>query len=377
MKVSVVIPAFNVRSKLRLLLYTLAHSVLDPEDSFEIVVADDGSTDGTGEMVAELAGRDNLTYLHLPRTDRSSRAAARNAGIAKATGELIVMVDADTVVGPTYLAEHVRYHRLRNDLVVIGPRPDLGDGDFDEERLRREFTFDAMPAVAWGDPREQLLAEFSGNMNRLAICWHLLFTCNASVRVEHLRRLGGFDEAFLGWGLEDTDLGYRLRQAGLAFAFNVSAVAYHQRRRGIDAGMYGDWVRNLAYMMAKHQAPEVAIQSIVGLAMNPAGRRIGWVEAMRCFELAARALDGRLPVPGTYRLVVVEEDTVDAATAELAASGATSDLLVIDETLGAELAGPVQCVDTSGELLYFHRPSATQRAEIFSRYPVAGAGAAR
>lgn len=372
MKVSVVIPAFNARSKLRLLLYTLAHSVLDPEDSFELVVADDGSTDGTGEMVAELSGHDDLTYLYLPRTERSSRAAARNAAIAKATGELVVMVDADTVVGPNFLAEHVRYHRLRNDLVVIGARPDLGDGDFDEERLGREFAFDAMPAVAWGDPREKVLAEFSGNMNRLAICWHLLFSCNASVRVEHLRRIGGFDEEFLGWGLEDTDLGYRLRQAGLAFAFSASAVAYHQRRRGIDAGMYDDWVRNLAYMMAKHQAPEVAIQSIVGLAMNPAGGRIGWVEAMRCFEVAARALDGRPPVPVTYRLMVVEEDTVDAAMAELAARGATSDLLIIDETRGAELSGPVQCMDTLGELLYFHRPSATRRAEILSRYPVAG-----
>ncbi|MFC7381394.1 glycosyltransferase family 2 protein [Sphaerisporangium rhizosphaerae] len=371
MKVSVVIPAFNARSKLRLLLYTLAHSVLDPEDSFEVVVADDGSTDGTGEMVAELSGHDDLTYLYLPRTERSSRAAARNAAIAKATGELVVMVDADTVVGPAFLAEHVRYHRLRNDLVVIGARPDLGDGDFDEERLRREFAFDAMPAVAWGDPREKVLAEFSGNMNRLAICWHLLFSCNASVRVEHLRRIGGFDEAFLGWGLEDTDLGYRLRQAGLAFAFSASAVAYHQRRRGIDAGMYDDWVRNLAYMTAKHQAPEVAIQSIAGLAMNPAGGRIGWVEAMRCFEVAARALDGRPPVSRTYRLMVVEEDTVETAMAELAARGATSDLLIIDETRGAELSGPVQCMDTPGELLYFHRPSATRRAEILGRYPVA------
>lgn len=371
MKVSIVIPAWNARDQLKLLLLTLAHSVVDPADSIEVVVADDGSADGTGEMIAGLSLPLDLTYLYLPRTERSSRAAARNAGIAKATGELVVMVDADQVVGPRFVAEHVRYHRLRDDLVVVGPRPDLGDGEFDVDRLAREFTFDALPAIAWGDPRVRLLAELSGNLNGLTTCWHHMFTCNVSVRLRHLRAVGGFDEAFLGWGLEDSELGYRLRQRGMAFAFNAAAVAYHQRSRLVDAGMYADFTRNLAYMVAKHDAPEVALQSLVGYAINPADRRLRWIEAAKRVEYAARALAGRLPRPVTYELVTADEDNAAETADLLAARSATRDLLVIDDTPHAALAGPAQCVDTPHELLYFHRPSPTHRQAIRARFPVA------
>ncbi len=82
MRVSVIVPAWNARDRLRLLLLTLGHCVLDPADSFDVVVADDGSDDGTGDMVAALSVPFDLTYRYLPRTERSGRAAARNAALA-------------------------------------------------------------------------------------------------------------------------------------------------------------------------------------------------------------------------------------------------------------------------------------------------------
>ncbi|WP_158621349.1 galactosyltransferase-related protein [Streptomyces triticirhizae] len=148
-----------------------------------------------------------LTCRHLPRTARSSRAAARNAAIEAAGGELVLMVDADQVVGPRFVAEHIAYHR--HDPCQWLPR------DF-----------------------------FSENLNNLQTCWHLMFTCDVSVRREHLTAVGGFDEAYLEWGLEDTDLGYRLRAHGLRFA------------------------------------------------LDPADRGLRWVDAMERFEYAARALAG-------------------------------------------------------------------------------------
>jgi GT2 family glycosyltransferase len=369
-RVSVVIPAFNERARLRLLLLTLGHNAVDPTDSFEVVVADDGSTDGTDEMVTALSVRCDMTYVHLPRTERSSRAAARNAAVAKATGDLVLMVDADQVVGPTFVAEHIRFHRLREDLVVIGPRPDLGAGVVDDARLARGFSLDALPAVAWGDPRARLLAELSGNLNGFAACWHQLYSCNASVRLAHLDAAGGFDEAFLGWGLEDAELGYRLRRRGLAFAFNAAATAYHQNGRRVDAAMFADWSRNLAYMVGKHGEPEVAVQSVVGYAINPADRRLPWLEAARRLEFAARGLAGRLPAPPRYELLTVGsgEDT-RVRLAEIRARSAETDLLVIDYTPDAALAGPVQCTDTARELLYFHRPSPAERSALLDRYP--------
>jgi GT2 family glycosyltransferase len=354
-RVSVVVPAWNARDELRLLLLSLGRCAVGPEDSLEVVVADDGSADGTGDMLATLSVPYELRCLRLPRTDRSGRGSARNAALAEAAGDLVVMVDADQVVGPDFLGEHLCYHRLRDDVVVVGPRPDLGDGPLDGDRLARGSA-DAIPPVAWDDPRLRLLAEFSGNFNGFETCWHLMYSCNVSVRTGHLRAVGGFDEAFRGWGLEDSELGYRLRQRGLAFAFNPAAVAYHQRTRQVDARMYVEWKRNLAYMIDKHDTPEVAVQSVLDLAFGP-DRRLSWLEAARRLEYASRGLAGRLPGPDRYEVLTVDADGTGGAAAELAVRDGTRDLVIIDDTLGADLAGPVQCADSAREVRYFHRPT--------------------
>lgn len=204
MKISVVVPAYNAAAGLRGLLLSLTRSQLDLGDSLEVVVADDGSTDDTADVIATFAAGHDLELVHvfLPRTGTSGRAAARNAGIAKSTGELVLLVDADQVCAPGLAGEHVRYHRLRDDLVVAGPRHDLASGALDgygDPSWR--------PEVSGVDGRAAVLAEFSENFNDLETCWHHMFSCNVSVRREHLVTAGGFDEGFTGWGLEDSELG--------------------------------------------------------------------------------------------------------------------------------------------------------------------------
>jgi GT2 family glycosyltransferase len=371
MKISVVIPAFQARTELRVLLHCLNHNQTDSSDSLEVVVVDDGSTDGTDEMLASFPAKFDLRSIELPRTDTSSRAAARNAGVAAAEGELIIMVDADQIVTPTFVEQHARFHRLRQDLVVVGPRGDLRPGTFDEDALAAEFSFDAVPPIAWGDLRQQLLQEFSGNFNQMATCWHHMFTCNVSVRRAHVLAAGSFDVAYRGWGLEDSDLGYRLRGMGLAFAFNGATMSYHQKGRDVDATMYAEWRRNLDYMIGKYQTPEIVLQTVICPGLNPADQRYDWMEAQRRFEFAARALAGRLPRPITYRLVEADDTTVDTVLAQLAERTAEEDLIVIDDTRGARLAGPVQCIDTTRELLYFHRPSQDLRPDLHRRHSIA------
>jgi glycosyltransferase involved in cell wall biosynthesis len=368
MKVSVVIPSYNARQQLRLLLLSLAHSQLDPPDSLEVVVVDDGSTDGTREMVGSYPAGLDLSYVFIPRSAASGRSAARNAGVAVANGDLVVLADADQVAPPSFVAEHVRYHRNFPDLVVVGLREDLGEGTIDEEMLAREFTFAALPEVIGRDDREQVFDEFSENYNNLATCWHHMFSCNASVRREHLLAVGGFDEGFRGWGLEDSELGYRLRQRGLAFAFNPAAVIYHQRGRGVTGDLYEQWLDNLSYFMSKYDSPEVASQAVIRRAFDPADRGITWLESMLRFEYAVRALAGRLPVPAPFELLEADEGNAAGVLEAVLQRAASTHLIVVDETARADLSGPVQCMGTDRELLYFHRPSSTVRDRILRRY---------
>jgi GT2 family glycosyltransferase len=372
MDVSIVIPSYNAGPQLRRLLFSLAHNRLEPGDSFDVVVVDDGSTDDTKEVVGNLALPYPVTYLHLPRTPASGRAAARNAGIEKASGDVVVMVDADQIVEPHFLASHIGYHRLRTDLVVAGPRGDLGAGSFDDERLAQEFSFAALPEVVGRDDREKVFAEFGENFNNLATCWHHMFSCNVSVRREHLIAVGGFDSGFVGWGLEDSELGYRLRRHGLAFAFQPAAVVY-QRGRGVNAEMFEEWRRNLSYFSDKYAgAADVAVQAIICRVFDPEDRSIDWLEGVKRLEFAARALAGRAPEPVAYHLLEVDDSHAAVALSELPVHAAHGDLLVIDDTEHAELAGSVQCTSTPHELVYFHRPSRAERERILARYRSAG-----
>lgn len=367
-RLSVVIPAYNAAQGLETCLRSLESQALAPGDEYDIVVVDDGSTDGTGAVVKDTAWRCPVHYLHLPRTDSSGRSKARNAGIRAATGDVIVMVDADEIAPPGFLAQHTRLHELRDDLVVIAPRHHLAGRRLDAGDLDRLFSGDVDALVAKRDSRDALLAVLSHNLNNLATGWHHMFSCNASVRRRHLLHVGGFDEGFTGWGLEDSELGYRLHRQGLAFAYVPEAVIYHQHRQAIDARMHLDWRRNLTRFAELHPQPDVAAQWAIEPSVDPAANQSSWVECALRLEFAVRALHGRLPWV-RYRLVEVDHDNRDAAVALV--RQADTDLLIVDHLGDPELGALVQTTATSHELLYFRRPDSTELARILASWPLA------
>ncbi|WP_411122411.1 glycosyltransferase family 2 protein [Streptomyces sp. x-19] len=298
--VSVIIPAYNARATLEACLLSLTHQRPQGNGSFEVLVIDDGSTDGTGPMVDSFASRLDLRYVHEPRTPASGRARARNIGLALATGSLVVTLDADQVVGPDFLAEHVRAHGTADDLLVVGRRHQLGEGTFDLACLARGFSLGALPEVVRGDEREPVFAALGGELSDLRTAWHYLWTCNASVRRDRLAAVGGFDEEFHGWGLEDAELGYRLVQDGVRMRYSTRAAVYHEHRSPVSASMYREWRANLAHFARKHPDPVVRLQEMFAPAIDPAAPAAeAWVDTAVRFEHRARALAG-VPQPAHH-----------------------------------------------------------------------------
>lgn len=350
-RLSVVIPAYQARAELEQLLRSLArcHPV---DGSFEVVVADDGSTDRTGAMVEAFEAPYPLRYRYLPRGPESGRAAARNAGIAAATGDVVVLVDADQIVPPGFLRAHAEHHRDAGDVVVIGARGNA---------VRTAEGF--VPATD-RDDREPVFDRFSANLNNMASCWHYLYSCNVSVRREHLLAVGCFDEAYRGWGLEDTDLGYRLRRHGLNFVYDRGIVLHHLAKQVVTGSMVRDWQHNLRYFTAKYQAPDAAALAVI----DPAWRDLEWLDAVTRLEFACRAFEGRLPRPSRPEVVEVEPGAADRQWEAVLGRTATTDLLVLDATPDAALCGRVQRLRTDHELLYFHVPEPARRAELRDHY---------
>ncbi|MER6404291.1 glycosyltransferase [Streptomyces viridosporus] len=357
MKASLVIPTYNSKDLVIPCLLSLNHQRLEAPDEFEVVLVDDGSTDGTGEAVDALALTYPVRRLYLPRTEESCRSAARNAGIRAAEGELVVFVDGDQIIDPLFVREHIRCHRTRPDLVAIGFRDYLAPGPVDLPLLGRSFTPEAFPPVTAVDERADVMDALSQNLGNLATGWHFLYGCNVSVRSEHLLAVGGFDEDIKKWSFEDVELGYRLHRRGLTLVHNPFSRVYHQSHPESDAERYADWRENFTYFTAKHPELDVRLQWILDSYFAPEREdRSSWFDAYLRFEFACRAVAGRLPLGRSYEVLVVDENNLDGAALEIGRSGAVQDLIVVDTTDDRDLPVTVQTLRTGRELLYFKNP---------------------
>jgi glycosyltransferase involved in cell wall biosynthesis len=206
-EISVVIPTYNRLDTLSLVLPTLLEQDLEPSQ-YELLVCDSNSTDGTAEYLAEI-GQTHGIVRHLAR-QYAGRAAARNAGIAQARGDVVLFNDSDILASPDLLSTHLRRHRERSGIAVVGLEVQVRD--FEEYVYKRDHP------------------EARGHLHpasRRKLSWLYFLTGNASVRRDDLLRAGCFDESFTGYGHEDLELGYRLWEMGIEICYEPRAVNYH------------------------------------------------------------------------------------------------------------------------------------------------------
>lgn len=172
-----------------------------PKDKYEIVLVDDGSTDGTAEAVKALNPPCKFTYLH---QENSGLSTGRNKGIKAASGEIILFVDDDIMASEELLSEHMKSHRESPHSVVRGWVNHVDN--LEEPGKQPKFTMqDISTAFFW--------------------------TSNVSVAKKYLEEAGLFDERFKEYGWEDLELGLRLKSLGLQLKYNRNAIVYHYKSR--------------------------------------------------------------------------------------------------------------------------------------------------
>ena len=202
--VSVVVPTYDRLPRLRRVLAGLAAQDLDRP--FEVVVVDDGSTDGTDAYLH--SGAPPLPIVASTQENRGP-GAARNRGVDLATGEIVVFLDDDVIPDPGLVRAHIRSHeRHGGKTVVIGP-------------MRNPPDHRMSPWIRWEQAMlaKQYDAMEAGHYDATA---RQFFTGNASLRREHLLAAGGFDPTLRR--AEDVELAYRLADAGLTFVHEPDAV---------------------------------------------------------------------------------------------------------------------------------------------------------
>ncbi len=192
---SVVIPTYNRLPILQKCLRAMEAQQFD--QPYELVVIDDGSTDGTVDFLQ--CHQTEFPHVRLLQQNHEGAAIARNTGIAAAQGEIIVFIDSDLVVTEGFLAAHAKV--LAQDAQA-----------FTYGRVINTCNFDSPTSEPFK------LTDFSAAY---------FATGNVAIAKDWLIKAGNFDPAFRQYGWEDLELGVRLKRLGLKLLPCPDAVGYH------------------------------------------------------------------------------------------------------------------------------------------------------
>lgn len=203
---SVVIPTYNRQPILEKCLRALEMQELSQPSSvtnYEIVLVDDGSTDGTLDWLTEY--KEEFPHVRWFQQDHAGPAAARNLGVEQALGNTIIFIDSDLVVLENFLQAHA-------NALMQG-----------QEKLRsdRLFTYGAVINTCnFDNPTAEpyKVTDFSAAF---------FATGNVAIPKHWLEKAGLFDTSFQLYGWEDLELGVRLKKLGLTLIKCPEAVGYH------------------------------------------------------------------------------------------------------------------------------------------------------
>ncbi len=219
LSLTVIIPTYNRKDILKKCLNALFDQTY-PRSGYEIIVVDDGSTDGTEEIIKFLINH-SPCILQYFKQENKGPAAARNLAIKNANARVVLFIGDDIIAAPDLIAEHMKSH-LRNpkeSVAVLGYvtwSPDL------------RIT----PFMRWLEKGVQF--SYHNLNSEEAPDYRYFYTCNISLKRYFLLKNGFFDENFKYAAYEDLELSYRLAQKGLQIFYNKDAVGYHLHPTNIE-----------------------------------------------------------------------------------------------------------------------------------------------
>jgi len=222
---SVIIPTYNRKHDLLRCLNRFHDQ--STEARYEVLVIDDGSDDGTENLIRE--HRDSFRFpFSYHKNPGKGPAAARNIGIDRAQGEIILFIGDDIFMGSgRFLDDHVQGHQ--------GEYPELEQAMLGYTTWSPDLPIS--PYMRWleeGGPQFNYLGLERGDLTDF---WHF-YTCNISIKRSFI---GGdrFDERFPYAAFEDVEFGYRLHLRGLKLVFSKEALAYHHHLPPLQAAARG------------------------------------------------------------------------------------------------------------------------------------------
>lgn len=207
MELSIIVPTYNRKEIFKRSLLSLVEQDY-PEDRYEVIVVDDGSSDGTAEMVNDLVERyRNLRYI---QQHRKGPACARNSGIRQANGEIIGFTDDDCILDKDWIRLMVESHKRNPEIITVG--------GLTEAPYKR-------PNIMVSQSLSNGAIQISLNGRKEVIFFP---TCNVTFKRRIFDKYR-FNEEFLSPGGEDLEFFWRLFKGGHRFIWDKDIRVTHYR----------------------------------------------------------------------------------------------------------------------------------------------------
>jgi len=265
MDLTIVIPTYN---RADLLDRTLTHVYEQKQIAsihYEVIVVDDGSSDHTNQVAEKFRKKhNNFRYLFRKRDKRSCRARTRNLGLKVSNGKQVTFLDTGVLIPENFINNLVTViKKEENDKLVIYHSV-LGmyiDPDKDDVSIIDSVTPNNLSQIShqlnaipeWIDRRTGMFDFADNRLDQLSAPWSIGWTAAYSVSKSLLTLIGGFDDSFIGWGAEDTDLSYRLYKEGANFISDPNALCLHVPHSSTSESFQEKSVSNANNELTLHQ----------------------------------------------------------------------------------------------------------------------------
>ena len=284
-RVSVVIPTFNCE---RFIGRTVGSALRQTYRDFEIIVVDDGSTDGTQAVLAEYG-----EALHYIKQANQGASAARNAALSRATGEYIAYLDADDLWHPEKLAHQVEYLDAYPSCGFV--HTEVAVIDEQDSVLYARFNKETGRTVPQGKCLRDILQRSH------------IQTLTVLERRSAFDRAGEFDlrlpvaQDYLHWiqvALQGYEVGYLPEPLG-QYRWRAGSLMSSQRR------LLGDFTKIYEILLAEHRLEEVhgsEVRRLIDTQLYTNQRQLAYLERVECSGAVARRRLRRLVQQWPFRL---------------------------------------------------------------------------
>lgn len=257
--VSIIIPVFNNYSLFKKCYLSLhCQKPLDKiKEVTEIIIVNDASENDI-ELIKFLDKFPNrFKTILITLKQNQGRAIARNLGLLYASNEILIFIDADMIVGPSFVRNHLARHNMLENIAIIGLRENIKPSSkrISDRQIRegyihptyeKDFRWEKYVPLDWRRVYKNISANrFNKNyhvlqqsnylkkynkINKFGL-WELastFLTANASVDRLSAIKVGGFDSLFRGWGFEDIHFGRKIFLSGHYIIPCLNITAFHQ-----------------------------------------------------------------------------------------------------------------------------------------------------